>query len=79
MNDRDNLSKAVQNYIKEFFRMHEGSDPESGLHECIMNEIERVLIQETLVHCDNVQTKAAKILGLSRNTLRNKIQSHKLE
>ncbi len=73
-----NLSSAVAERLDEFFAMHEGACPESGLHERIMVEIEKILIQKTLDHVGGVQTKASKILGINRNTLRKKISEFKI-
>lgn len=70
----ESLSDAVEASLDKFFKMHAGDNPESGLHERIINEVERSLIKKTLQHVDGVQIKASKILGLNRNTLRKKIK-----
>ena len=72
------LSQTVKSHLEQFFAMHESSVPATGLHSYIIDEIEKILIIETLHHVDNVQSKAAKILGINRNTLRKKIHQHNL-
>ena len=54
--------------------MHAGDNPESGLYERVINEVEIRLIKKTLEHVDGIQVKASKILGINRNTLRKKIK-----
>ncbi len=70
----ESLSGAVESSLDKFFRMHAGDNPESGLYERVINEVERSLIKKTLQHVDGVQIKASKILGINRNTLRKKIK-----
>ena len=39
-----------------------------------VEEIERELVLQTLARCDGNRTRAARVLGLSVRTLRNKIR-----
>lgn len=71
--DYDSLSQAVERSIDKFFAMHAGSAPDSGLHDRVMHEIEKILIEKTLLYVNGTQVRAAKILGMNRNTLRRKI------
>lgn len=71
-NEKPFLS-AIDKHIKKFFMDHAGHCPESGLHKRIMSEVEYLLLKNTLSAVDNNQTKAAKILGINRNTLYKKI------
>ena len=43
-----------------------------------LNEFEKKFIQSALTKTDGNQTKAARILGVHRNTLNRKIVQHKL-
>jgi two-component system nitrogen regulation response regulator GlnG len=70
----NSLSDAISDNIDQFFKMHENTIPDSGLYERVIQEVEKILIQKTLQHVGGVQSKAASILGLSRNTLRTKIK-----
>ena len=38
--------------------------------------IERELVLQTLAHCDGNRTRAARVLGLSVRTMRNKIRQY---
>jgi two-component system nitrogen regulation response regulator GlnG len=48
--------------------------PVHSLHEELMGMVERPLLRLVLEHTGNNQVKAAEILGLSRNTLRRRLQ-----
>lgn len=61
-------------HLKEYFRIHNGDMPESGLYSLIMSEVEKTLILETMNYTNKTQAKAAQILGISRNTLRKKLE-----
>jgi len=52
---------------------------EDSLYNKIVNRLERELIAQVMLACDNVQTKAAAMLGINRNTLHKKLKEHNLE
>ena len=57
-----------------------GASPsEDNLHAKIVNRVERELIAQVLVSCDNVQIKAAARLGINRNTLHKKVKEYGLD
>ena len=71
------LIRQTRLSVREYLSLmddHEASD----LYQVVISEIEKGLILEVLKHCENNQSKASKILGLTRTTLRNKIRKHKL-
>ncbi len=72
------LSGSARKHIRAYFAAHEGQLPPPGLYGRIINEIECVLIRETLKATKKNQIKAAKILGINRNTLRKKIEQYEL-
>jgi DNA-binding protein Fis len=49
------------------------------LYNKIVNRVERELIAQVLVSCDNVQIKAAARLGINRNTLHKKLKEYGLD
>lgn len=71
------LSAQVKETIDHYFSQLNGHDT-SGLHAMVMNEVEKPLMEATLNYCGQNQTKASKILGLSRSTLRKKIEFYGL-
>jgi DNA-binding NtrC family response regulator len=44
-----------------------------------VGEIERELVLQTLARCDGNRTRAARVLGLSVRTMRNKIRQYSAE
>jgi transcriptional regulator with PAS, ATPase and Fis domain len=52
---------------------------EDNLHGKIVNRVERELIAQVMLACNNVQTKAASRLGINRNTLHKKLKEYDLE
>ena len=75
--EKKSFAELIEARLTEFFAMHEDRDPESGLYERVMSEVEYILIKKTIEQAGGVQVKAAKILGLNRNTLRKKVYYHK--
>jgi DNA-binding NtrC family response regulator len=51
----------------------------NDLHERIVGQVERELIQQVLASCDRVQIKAAARLGINRNTLHKKLAEFRIE
>jgi DNA-binding protein Fis len=49
-----------------------------NLHETVLSEAERSLIAIVLQATEGNQLKAAKTLGINRNTLRSKIKEYKI-
>ena len=50
----------------------------SGLHANLLKKIEKFIVQKALVETMGNQVQAAKILGISRNTLRNRMDKYNL-
>jgi DNA-binding NtrC family response regulator len=51
----------------------------NDLHDRIVGQVERELIQQVLAACDRVQIKAAARLGINRNTLHKKLGEFRIE
>ena len=70
----DSLGQAVARHLEEYFFAHKDELPASGLYERVLREVERPLIELSLAATRGNQIRAAKLLGLNRNTLRKKIR-----
>lgn len=62
--------KQLAGNIKDFFRTQE----EGHVYKSILETVERPLIEAALERSDGNQLKAAKVLGINRNTIRTKIK-----
>ena len=51
----------------------------NDLHDRIVGQVERELIQQVLQTCDRVQIKAAARLGINRNTLHKKLAEFRID
>ncbi len=60
-------------------RPEAGADDESGSVGTTIREMERDIIIKTLAQTGGNRTHAAKILGISRRTLQNKIKEYRIE
>jgi Fis family transcriptional regulator, factor for inversion stimulation protein len=67
------LSTHVKNRINLYFAQLNGYDA-VDLYAMVIGEVERPLLEATLEHTGYNQSKAAKALGLSRSTLRKKLE-----
>jgi two-component system nitrogen regulation response regulator GlnG len=70
----EGLAAAVERHITDYFAAHRGTLPAAGIYDRVLREIERPLITATLGATRGNQIKAARLLGLNRNTLRKKIR-----
>lgn len=69
------LSLQVRQAVDLYFTQLNGHDA-AGLYAMVIAEVEKPLIEATLEHSGHNQTKAAKVLGLSRSTLRKKMDQY---
>ncbi len=75
----ESLGAAVERHLKAYFSAHKGGLPPKGLHQRVMHEVERPLLELALTATRGNQIKAAHLLGLNRNTLRKKIRELDIE
>ncbi len=71
------LDSLAQDLVE--FGLAAAGTTEENLHQKIVNRVERELISQVMVNCDNVQIKAAARLGINRNTLHKKLKEYELE
>ncbi|MFH1157306.1 MAG: helix-turn-helix domain-containing protein [Pseudomonadota bacterium] len=75
----ETLSQTVNRLLREYFAAHRGLMPPAGLYDRVLREVEKPLIEQTLLITGGNQIRAAAILGLNRNTLRKKINELGIE
>lgn len=73
----DLVSDCIKkNMTKYFNQLHTHSA--LGLHQLVMSEVEKPLLESVMQHTEKNQTKAAQVLGISRSTLRKKLAQYDL-
>ena len=68
---RQNVKHAIRRYLEDI-----GSAQPESLHRVLLAEVEPPLIEEVLRYTGGNQTRTAKILGMTRNTLRTKLHRY---
>lgn len=71
------LREAINQAINAYYEQLEG-EPASNVYDMVISQIEPPLLEATLVHTGNNQSKAAEVLGLNRGTLRKKLKQYDL-
>jgi Fis family transcriptional regulator len=71
------LSVHVKQTVSRYLEQLHGHDV-NDLYNMVMAEVEKPLLQAALEHSGYNQSKAAKALGLSRSTLRKKMDYYGL-
>lgn len=69
------LREAVRATVKEYFLRLDGATPQN-FYELFMAEIESPLLEMVLQYSRNNQSLAAKMLSISRGTLRKKMKRY---
>lgn len=68
---RKNVQEAIRRYLEDMGQ----SQPEC-LYRTLMAEVEPPLIEEVLRYTQGNQSRTARILGMTRNTLRTKLHRY---
>jgi Fis family transcriptional regulator len=71
------LNHSTETALKKYFKTLNGHKP-INLYKFVIKEVERPLMKEVMKYSDNNQSEAAKILGINRTTLRNKLKQYKI-
>ncbi len=65
------VRSVVEQYLEDM-----GDTPPDNLYETLIHEVERPLIETVLARTGGNQSRSADILGITRATLRNRIQRY---
>jgi two-component system nitrogen regulation response regulator GlnG len=68
------LTDAVDRHLQALFAAHGDRLPPDGMYDRVISEVERPLLLLALGATRGNQLRAARLLGLNRNTLRKKIK-----
>ena len=70
---RTGLAQAVEAHLAGYFYEFGTNLPPDGLYDRILEEVERPLLMATMAAVRGNQLRAARLLGITRNTLRKKL------
>ncbi|HMA97911.1 MAG TPA: helix-turn-helix domain-containing protein [Wenzhouxiangella sp.] len=71
---RELVRSTVEQYLNDM-----GETPPDNLYEILITEVEKPLIQTVLHRTGGNQSRSAQILGITRATLRNRIQRYDID
>ena len=74
---KKHIEECVRESLEAYFRDLRGVEP-TAMYEMMQRVVERPLLEVVMKHADGNQSRAAEWLGINRNTLRRKLQDHKL-
>ena len=74
---KKDIDACIRTSVEQYLKDLRGAEP-NALHELFLGAAERPLLEVVLRHAEGNQSKAAEWLGINRNTLRRKLQVHKL-
>ena len=72
---KDEVRKAMTRYFNQLDQKNTPID----VYQLFLNEVEPPLLRSVMQFSNNNQSKAAKILGINRTTLRTKLKKYKIE
>lgn len=72
------LSGSVEQSLLALFARHGEDLPPDGLYDRVLADVELPLLRLTMAATRGNQLRAAKLLGINRNTLRQKLRDHGL-
>ncbi len=71
------LRACVRNAIERYFDHLDGHEVRN-LYQMVLAEVEEPMLEAVMHRCDGNQTRSARILGMSRSTLRKKLALYRL-
>lgn len=78
MSPKNDLAACVTHVLDRYFADLDGEAP-AALHEMVIRQVERPLLEYALKRSNGNQTQAAELLGITRNTLRRKMNDYGLQ
>ncbi|MDP2827166.1 MAG: helix-turn-helix domain-containing protein [Sulfuricellaceae bacterium] len=72
------ITACVRKAMDQYFTDLDGEKP-GAIYDMVLGCVEKPLLEVVLHHAQGNQTKAADLLGINRNTLRKKMQTHGIQ
>ncbi|MFH4355003.1 MAG: helix-turn-helix domain-containing protein [Neisseriaceae bacterium] len=71
------IGQCIRDNLAEYFVDLEGESP-TNVYAMVIEQVEKALIELILERCEDNQTRAAKMLGISRSSLRMRMNRYRL-
>ena len=75
---KKNLPDNIDTLLDQYFNDLDGDEP-TAIYEMVINTVEKPLLLYIMNKTEGNQSKAAKMLGINRNTLRKKLKQYNLD
>ena len=75
---KKHIEEAVRLSLETYFRDLRGTEPDN-LHDMMVRVMEKPLLEVVMQHTNGNQTQAAELLGINRNTLRQKLKHYQIK
>ena len=72
---KDEVRKAMNRYFNQLDQKNTPID----VYQLVLKEIEPPLLKSVMKFCNNNQSKAARVLGINRTTLRTKLNKYNID
>tara|TARA_B100000212_G_scaffold318615_1_gene275171 strand:- start:788 stop:1054 length:267 start_codon:yes stop_codon:yes gene_type:complete len=73
------LKDEVRKAMTRYFNQLDQKNTPIGVYQLVLNEVEPPLLRSVMKFSNNNQSKASRILGINRTTLRTKLKKYKIE
>lgn len=75
---KQSFAASVQSSLQNYFSHLDGAEP-ANVYDMVLAEMEIPLLRVVMSYTNGNQSKAAKILGISRGTLRKKLAIYQID
>ena len=72
------LKDEVRKAMSRYFNQLDQKNTPINVYNLVLKEVEPPLLNSVMKFCNNNQSKAARILGINRTTLRTKLKKYKI-
>ena len=78
MNSKKPLRDEVRKAMNRYFTQLDQKNIPIDVYQLVLKEVEPPLLESVMKFCNGNQSKAAKVLGINRTTLRTKLNKYNI-
>ena len=72
------LAECVRKSVRRYLRDLNGEEA-SRMYQMVLEQVEKPLLEVVMKHSENNQSRASRMLGINRNTLRKKLDTYQID